>query len=301
VGAAASLTEFVRLWIDGEPVGYHLLIEQPNKGFLRRNGLREDGDLFKLLWYERGVVAQHEKKTNPHTGHAELLQLIDRLEQTKTNPVVQWELIRKEFDAEQVITHYAIRMLLSDWDGFFNNYFTLHDLHGSKKWTLYPWDQDQTWGDPGGGQAANMVIALPLNYGSEGARPPGSRADGPAPTRFMGPRAGGPGWWRPGGVFSRPVLANPIVHGHLLSCIKELLQSQFNEDTLFPWIDRMRDQLTEEVRVRAEVYKEEPGRSLDRFQRNLDSLKQFIVERRKWLLAQEEIQKAGAFDRTALR
>ena len=29
----------------------------------------QTGDLFKLLWYERGVVAQHEKKTNVATGH----------------------------------------------------------------------------------------------------------------------------------------------------------------------------------------------------------------------------------------
>jgi len=37
-------------------------------------------------------------------------------------------------------------MILSDWDGFFNNFFAYHDVHGSGKWTMYPWDQDKTWG-----------------------------------------------------------------------------------------------------------------------------------------------------------
>ena len=36
-GNAAPLTEFMRLTVDGQPRGTHLLIERPNKGFLRRN------------------------------------------------------------------------------------------------------------------------------------------------------------------------------------------------------------------------------------------------------------------------
>lgn len=45
-------TQHVRLWLDRRALGYHLLIEQPNKSYLSRRGRPADGDLYKLLWYE---------------------------------------------------------------------------------------------------------------------------------------------------------------------------------------------------------------------------------------------------------
>ena len=70
---AACRTDFIRTWIDGRPMGYHLLIEQPNKAFLRHNGLRADGNLYKCQWFGQGVVGQHEKKTHIHEGHGDLV------------------------------------------------------------------------------------------------------------------------------------------------------------------------------------------------------------------------------------
>jgi hypothetical protein len=55
-GVPAELTEFVRLSMDGRNLGFHLLIEQPNESFLRRNGRNPRGNLYKLLWYGGGIV-----------------------------------------------------------------------------------------------------------------------------------------------------------------------------------------------------------------------------------------------------
>src|SRR5262249_55327239 len=68
-GNAAPRADFVRTWIDGRPIGVHLLVEQPNKAFLRHNKLRADGNMYKLIWFGRDLVGQHEKKTNVHGGH----------------------------------------------------------------------------------------------------------------------------------------------------------------------------------------------------------------------------------------
>jgi hypothetical protein len=43
------------------------LIEQPNKAFLRRNKLRDDGNLYKANWTGQGLVGQNEKRTNLHS------------------------------------------------------------------------------------------------------------------------------------------------------------------------------------------------------------------------------------------
>lgn len=95
-GAATEQTDFVRLTIDGQLVGYQLLMEQPNRAFLQRSGRKGDGDLYKLLWYGRGVVGQHEKKTRVNAGYADLIELIDQLEKTKGPE--QWALIQKHFN-----------------------------------------------------------------------------------------------------------------------------------------------------------------------------------------------------------
>ena len=61
-------------------MGYHLMVEQPNASFLRRNQRDPDGNLYKLLWYGRDLVGQHEKKNNPETGHTDLVALVRSLQ-----------------------------------------------------------------------------------------------------------------------------------------------------------------------------------------------------------------------------
>jgi hypothetical protein len=291
-GLAAPLTDFVRLWVDGQPMGYHLLIEQPNKAFLRRNGLREDGNLYKANWTGRGLVGQNEKRTNLHSTYDDLVHLVDQLEATKANPAEQWALIKREFDVNEVINHYAVRMLISDWDGFFNNYYLYHDLHGTGKWMFFPWDEDKTWGEYDGWQD-RPLYDLPLSYAEEGDRPPGWNPQAPPP-RGINPGS----WWRPGGYISKPVLANPEFRKLFLARMKELLNSEFREDRLFPLVDAMKARLSEEIGVRADALHEDRAQAQQRFEANLASLKEFITKRRQWLLAQKEIRNAGPFDRT---
>jgi hypothetical protein len=294
-GLAACRTDFIRLTVDGQPAGYYLLIEQPNKAFLRRNGLRDDGNLYKANWAGNGLVGQNEKHINRRTGHDDLVQLVEQLEKTKDQPDTQWTLIRREFDVEQVISHYAVRMLISDWDGFFNNYFLYHDLRGTGKWTFYPWDEDKTWGEYDGWEQQGPLYTLPLSYGAEGDHPPGET--GGRPSESYGFRS----WWRAGGYISRPLLANPIFRKYFLSRVKGLLDSEFTTERLSPLVDGFRERLQEEIRYRAEVTKEDPARALKRFEANLDSFKEFITKRRQWLLEQEEIRTAGSFDRAQMK
>lgn len=143
-GNAACRTDFVRLTIDGEPLGYHLLCEQPNKAFLREKKLLDDGNLYKLIWFGNGLTGQHEKKTHVGEGHADLEATLKAINEAPEGDA-RWAVIRREFDVEQVINYFAVNLCLSHWDGFFNNYFAYHDVGGSGKWTLYPWDQDKTW------------------------------------------------------------------------------------------------------------------------------------------------------------
>jgi hypothetical protein len=291
-GMAAEQSYHVRLWIDGQPAGYYLLVEQPNRAFLHRNKIQDDGNLYKILWYEQGVVKQHEKKTHPRAGHEDIVALVDALEKTKGDQ--QWEVIKKNFNVEQVINYFAVNMVLSHWDGFFNNYFTYHDVHGTGKWTMYPWDQDKTWGFHDGLQPGEVFYDMPITFGMEGAVAPGQRA---GPRQRGGFGGGGLAWWRDPGFFSGPLLANPQFRKHFLARTKEILETTYTEAVFVPVIDAMGDRLRDEVRIRAEILKEKPEQALQRFEKNLQTLREHLKKRREFLLAQDEIKNAGKFSR----
>lgn len=294
-GNAACRTDFVRTWIDDRPMGYQLLIETVNKGFLRHNKVRADGNLYKLNWFGGSVIGTHEKKTHVHDGHDDLVKIVDLLNKTKGDE--QWAVIKKNFDVEQFINYFAVNMVLSHWDGYFNNYFTYHDVRGKGKWTIYPWDQDKTWGYHDGIRGYEVFYDMPLTLGMAGDVPPSWPKNQPPPNGF----GFGAIWWRPGGVFAKPLLANPLFRRLFLARTKELLETVYTKEAFFPIIDKIGDRLKDEVALRAQLYRQDQKAAAEHLRRNLDSLKEHLTKRRKFLLEQDEIKKAGKFDRSLLK
>jgi hypothetical protein len=279
-GVPAPEAGHIRIWHNGQLRGYHLLIEQINKAFLARRRRDTDGDLFKLLWYGRGIVGQHEKKTNPLTGHTNLLALIAALEQTRGDE--QWQLIRKHFNVEEVASYFAANHLIANWDGFHNNHFVYEDIKGIGKWELFPWDLDKTFGDYDGAPRDYAWYDLPLTYGMQGeVSPP---LDRNSPTRNQWGAFGGLSWWRRGGYFSRPLLANAEFRTRFLARVRSLCETEFTEQKLYPWINDLERRLEPEVRVRARAFGESPEIALKEFHSNIESLRRFIKGRRAFLM-----------------
>lgn len=293
-GVPAGHTEFVRLTFDDRPLGYHLLIEQPNKAFIRRQGRGDGGNLYKVQWFGNGLVQQHEKKTRVREGHADLVALVNQL--NRTQGAAQWSVIRTNFNVEEVLTYFAVSSLTAYWDGFFNNHFVYHDPK-SGRWEIYPWDLDKACGYHDGFGNGNGIFAeLPLSYGAAGDAPPGWQ--GPPPRDFF---QGGSVWWRPGGYFSKPILANEVAKKLYYARIRELLDTEFSQARMGAAIDGLRDQLLDEVAVRARLRGEDPARAQRRFDAHLQLLRDFVKRRRDYLLAQKEIAQAGKFDRSLLK
>jgi hypothetical protein len=277
-GMPAEKSYHMRTWVNGQPIGYQLLVEQPNRGFFRRYKIRDDGNLYKLLWFGDGLKGKHAKKTNRRGTHEDLEALVNQLNSTKDRE--QWEVIKKNFDVEEVANYFAVNMALSYWDGFFNNYYAYHDAHGTGKWTMYPWDQDKTWGITD--NRAGVFYQLPLTFGMNGDRPPpGMRND------FSG-------WWRPPGYFSGPLLANSYFRRIFLARVKEITENVYTEKNFFPLIDALRERLHDDVQVRAQIHGEDPAAAVQRFQRNLTWLREHLTKRRGFLLAQKELQSVGS-------
>jgi len=304
-GVPAELTEHIRLWIDDRLYGYYLSLEQPNNAFLRRNKRDDTGNLYKLLWYEEGLVRKHEKKTNLLTGHDDIINLINDLKKTrgKDNPLTpfgkgeQWEYIQKHFNVEEFINYFAVNMCISNWDGFFNNYFTYHDINGTGKWEIYPWDEDKTWGFHDGISPPYDFYDMPLTFGMNGDKPQESQGDKrPNDRRRGGGMWGGPDapmWWRPAGYFSGPMLANPYFRQQFLARLKEICLTIFTEEKFFPIIDAMEKRLESEVRIRAEVLNQDASQAIRAFHEDMQSFRAQVTNRRKFILSQQELERLG--------
>jgi hypothetical protein len=281
-GVPTVQTGYVRLWNGGRPRGYHFLFEQINKAFLARTAGDDTGNLYKLLWYGRGVAGQHEKKTNLLSGHDDLVTLIDGL--NKASGDEQWDYIQKNFNVEQFISFYAVNMCIQNWDGFFNNYFTYHDTAKSGKWMIFPWDLDKTWGDYDGVSARYDWYSMPLTFGMKGAQPP--RGGGLA-AAFFSP-FGGPGWWRPGGHFGEPLLANPEFRRRFLVRLDELCAATFTEDHFLPVIDALEKRLEPEVLIRAQALGQNSVAARQLFRNHIQSFRNQLKNRREFILAERK-------------
>jgi len=284
-GVPTPYSEHIRLNRNGREHGLYLLIEQPNRSFLTRNGRDDSGNLYKLLWYGNGVVEQHEKKTNTRLGHGDLVSLIEGL--NSRNGAAQWDFIEKNFNVEECINYFVVNMCIQNWDGFFNNYFTYHDAGGSKKWEIYPWDEDKTWGDYDGASPSYDWYQLPLTYGMKGDRSP-SRSS--SLFNFGGRNQNGPfgemGWWRPPGYFSGPLLANLEFRKRFLLRLKEFTEQSFTEQKVAPLIDSMEKRLLPEIQFKAGNRGDGRSQQVVEFKAHMESFRRQLVERRRFILSE---------------
>ena len=288
-GCPAPLAEFARVWVDGKLTGHHLMVERVNRSFLRRNNIDESGNLYKLRWMGRDVVGQHEKSTYEQTGHGDLLELLEQLDKAKGNAENQWEVIKSNFDVDEVAGYFAVNMVLSHWDGFFNNYFTYRDPKRGK-WQMYPWDQDKTWGFYDGLPDDQVFFDMPLTFGMEGDRPPGMQPGG---------NPGGPGrgramWWRPGGYFSRPLLANPRFREIFLDRTARVIREVYTEERYSRLIDALVSRLEADAGIRATLRGEQPEAGKKLLTRDAQLLKDHLAKRRQFLLQQKDLPGIGA-------
>src|SRR5262249_19579470 len=206
--------------------------------------------------------------TYVRNGHRDLVDIVAQL--TKTKGDEQWAVIKKNFDVEQFVNYFAVNMVLSHWDGYFNNHFTYHDIKGTGKWTIYPWDQDKTWGYHDGIRGYEVFYDMPLTLGMAGDTPPGwPKGKGPPTTPLNYQYSI---WWRPGGFSPNPLPANPQFRKLYLARTKELLEKVYTEEVFSPLIDKMGDRLKDDVKLRTELRRQDPKFAAEHLKRNLDSL-----------------------------
>ncbi|MBK8001205.1 MAG: CotH kinase family protein [Verrucomicrobia bacterium] len=130
--------------------------EQPDKDFLRRVGLDENGSFYKCgpdSTYD--ILTSFEKKSRLEEGNADLVALLAGLRLTGSALETY---VFDNIDVPGMVNFMATIAITQNIDASDKNHFIHRDTEGTREWRMLPWDQDLTFG-PDGLNTDNIVFS----------------------------------------------------------------------------------------------------------------------------------------------
>ncbi|MDX9752642.1 MAG: CotH kinase family protein [bacterium] len=234
-----------------------LAIQQVNERFIEMNGRDSKQDLYK--WENDTYFVKH---TNLEAGRTALRIFVESLQTTDQAKLK--ESIFRHMRVESFLRYSVISILISNWDGFFNNHWLYQNPPENEtvpgKWEIIPWDLDKVWGFYGpGSQKYNLSPEYPLLGDSSS-------------------------WSTQPGVVTGPFHQCEEMHALYVSLLRSALQRQFAEDSpLLAELKRMQVMLLEDAE-KMEAYTGVKRKDLhDQIQYAVDRILWFIDQRSRYL------------------
>lgn len=167
-GIPAARTTHARVWLNGRDLGFYVLKEGFNKGFLKRHFEDPDGNL-----YEGAFVQDIDGKAKLQNGtgpidRSDIKAVIEACREG--DPAKRWQRLEQVVDIDKLLTFIAMEFMTCHWDGYCqnrNNYrFYFEPKTG--KMQFFPHGMDQMFADPNfsvlnmpGGMVARTVLGNP--------------------------------------------------------------------------------------------------------------------------------------------
>jgi spore coat protein H len=261
-GVPASKAQMVQLRVNGAFHGLYVEVEQPEKPFLKRHQLagaalykaNSDRNLSdeRNLGSEQVFTNHYEKETRKKEGWRDLQTFCQELTAAKDDVP---GFFSRNVDVAEYIDYLAASVLVQNWDCLNKNHFLVHDLHGSGKWLVVPWDLDRTLGDHW--QGGFNSVEVPLLLGKRQL---------PGPT----------GWNRLADAF----FSDKTLRQRFLDRLETLLEKEFTTEKLFPIVDQFEADVGSMAAQDRKRWPSEAGE----FHRGIRALKDFIPRRKSFLL-----------------
>jgi spore coat protein CotH len=260
-GVPAPQSRLVRLDLNGAFRGVYVEVEQVDKVFLRRVGLK-GATIYKTdspanqaderdLGAEANYPKHYERETQEDQGHGDLQQFCRELARS-TNAL---EFFTTHVDLDKYVNFLAATALVQNWDCFNKNHYLVRDSKGSKKWLVVPWDLDRTFGDHWG--INGIVAEVPILQGTK---------------RLPGPT----GWNR----MMEKFFSDPILRDRFAKRLRELLETEFTSQKLFPVLDQFEKAIAADAARDRQRWR---GTNLTP-QKGISQLRNYIERRRNFLL-----------------
>jgi len=189
IGYPASRASHALVYINGVYYGLYISVEHIDEEFLKKNFIDHNGNLWKCLYpadlkYLGGTPAPYKAVMNSSTTPAyelttneavddfsRFVHLVDVLNNTPS--AVLPDSLEQYLSVYRILQYFAMNTLVGSWDDYrslMNNYYLYH-IPSEDKFTLIPYDYDNTFGIDWFG--INWANANPYTFPkvSSGARP----------------------------------------------------------------------------------------------------------------------------------
>jgi len=139
-------SKFTKLYINGKYFGLYLQVENMDEGFLRKNLLEENGNLYKAtkdgacLSIFETVEEKWEQKNGAQQNFDDLKTLIAELNTVSNKDYFAF--VQEKFNYADFLNMLALNIYLANGSTYYHNYYLYH--HPKGKWELLPWDMDKS-------------------------------------------------------------------------------------------------------------------------------------------------------------
>ncbi len=134
---------FVRMHANGEYYGLYAAMEHPDKRFLARNDLNDEGNLYKATASVEQRDGTYEKKTNENGDYSDLTTFLNALHDTPTAGLIAF--FQQNVDEDMMIDYQASQILVNNSDYPHKNHYLYHDT-ATNLWMPTAWDMDLAYG-----------------------------------------------------------------------------------------------------------------------------------------------------------
>ena len=144
VGLPSPICFLAHLRQNGAFYNISVYTEQPDRDFLRRVGLDENGSFYKCgpgSTYDN--TASFEKKTREAEGNADLQAFLAGI--GLTGAALE-SYVFDNIDVPGMVNFLATVAITQNIDASDKNHFLYRDTAGTREWRMLPWDQDLTFG-----------------------------------------------------------------------------------------------------------------------------------------------------------
>lgn len=167
-GVPAARVTHARVWLNGRDLGFYVLKEGFNKGFVKRHFPEADGNL-----YEGGFVQDLDGQPKLQNGsgpsdRSDVKAVVAACREG--DPAKRWERLQQVVDVDRFLSFMALELMTCHWDGYCNNrnnYRYYFDPKGGKI-HFFPHGMDQMFADPNasvlnvpGAMVANAIMSNP--------------------------------------------------------------------------------------------------------------------------------------------
>ena len=143
IGVPVARISHARVWLNQRYLGVYILVEGLTKDFLKLNFSNSDGNLYE--GNSQDIDEDLPQINGTNTSRADLKALADIAREADAG--LRWQRLQKALDMNGFISMMAGEVLMSAWDGYYNdanNYRIYHDTK-SARMVMMPHGMDNMW------------------------------------------------------------------------------------------------------------------------------------------------------------